>query len=123
MFCTVSGAGKRGEEDVKTIFQKKALRVKIGGQTSTTSNFFLLHCVFSEISGGVVNESIAAHKNATVANYYKALLRKKTYGDFFVMFCRHTALQVQQERTQVVCSNKEARKRLARRHSRKIRHI
>ena len=28
------------------------------------------------------------------------------------------ALELQQERTQVVCSNKEARKRLARRHSR-----
>jgi hypothetical protein len=38
------------------------------------------------------------------------------------MFWRHTALQVQQERTQVVCSNKEAWTRLAQRHSRKIRH-
>jgi len=36
------------------------------------------------------------------------------------LFCAATqlALQLQQERAQVVCSNKEARKRLARRHSR-----
>ena len=82
MFYTVSGAGKRGEEDEKTTFQKKTLRVKIGEKTSTISIFFFPHCVFSEISGGVVNESIAAHKNATMVNYYKVLLRKKTYGDF-----------------------------------------
>jgi len=38
---------------------------------------------------------------------------------FFCCFAAtQLARQVQQERTQVVCSNKEARKRLARRHSR-----
>jgi len=39
----------------------------------------------------------------------------------FLLLCRHTAqlaLQLCQKRTHVVCSNREARKRPARRHSR-----
>jgi len=44
---------------------------------------------------------------------------KLEIGFFLVLFCRtQLARQLQQERAQVVCSNKVARKRLARRHSR-----
>ena len=76
------GRGKTRGRRWKNNISEKNTEGENRGKNFDNIDFFFPHCVFSEISGGVVNESIAAHKNATMVNYYKVLLRKKTYGDF-----------------------------------------